>query len=64
LAAAKDTIVSVAKENTASLSPELLAALLPSLLAKAAPTTSGIESSTVQISAAELAALIANQAPK
>jgi len=64
LAAAKDTIVSVAKENTASLPPELLAALLPSLLAKAAPTTSGIESSTVQISATELAALIANQAPK
>jgi hypothetical protein len=65
IAAAKDTAIAVAKENApVSLPPEVLAALLPSLLAKPAPPSTGIESSTVQISAAELAALIANQAPK
>jgi len=65
IAAAKDTAIAVAKENTpVSLPPELLAALLPSLVAKAAPSPTSIESSTVQISTAELAALLANQAPK
>jgi len=64
IAAAKDTAIAVAKENTPiSLPPEVLAALLPSLVAKAVPST-GIESSTVQISTAELAALLANQAAK
>ena len=65
IAAAKDTAIAVAKENTPiSLPPEVLAALLPSLVAKAAPSPTSIESSTVQISTAELAALLANQAPK
>ena len=62
IAAAKDTVITVAKENVPmTLSPELLKALIPTLLAQQAATIH--EPATVQISQEQLATLLANQAP-
>jgi hypothetical protein len=66
ITAVKDTAITVAKENVPmTLSPELLKALIPSLLAQKATDENTVhESATVQITQEQLAALLANQAPK
>jgi hypothetical protein len=66
IAAVKDTAITVAKENVPmTLSPEMLKALIPTLLAQKATDGNTVhESATVQITQEQLAALLANQAPK